>query len=402
MGTLGRVLVHLGDPRWTALPTDALTLLEPLPRGAEYAEALVELSRVDAMAGRHKAAIRHAERALSVGDEIGLDRSSRALGFRGMGRAQLGDPRGLDDYREAIALATEAGQGREVTLLHNNLGMDLWALDGPAAAVKVMKEGIAFARARGLEEAVWTTASSLLDPLIDVGSLDEALDLAEDLAARLSSDDVFDLTVVHAVEVRISALRGRASAVSGSLDALARTARGTQDAQLAVVGLGSSAIACAQIGRRGAAVALLEEMDAIRELREFAYYAVFLPALVRAALDLEEPRLAGRLTDGFEPRHLYAKRALAAAHAALVEFRGDLAAAADAYAEAADGWGRFGVVPEQGFALLGQGRSLVGTGRPRDASAVLQRAREIFERLEAVPALAGTDALIRQATRRDP
>ena len=47
--------------------------------------------------------------------------------------------------------------------------------------------------------------------------------------------------------------------------------------------------------------------------------------------------------------------------------RGDLQAAADAYADAADRWERFGVVPEQAFALLGQGRCLLGSGsiRPR-------------------------------------
>ena len=38
-----------------------------------------------------------------------------------MARCNLGDWGGLDDYREAITLATEAGQGREVSVLHNNL-----------------------------------------------------------------------------------------------------------------------------------------------------------------------------------------------------------------------------------------------------------------------------------------
>ena len=50
-------------------------------------------------------------------------RPARALGYRGMARADLGDPGGLQDFREAIELATEAGQGREVALLHNNLGV---------------------------------------------------------------------------------------------------------------------------------------------------------------------------------------------------------------------------------------------------------------------------------------
>jgi hypothetical protein len=58
----------------------------------------------------------------------------------------------------------------------------------------------------------------------------------------------------------------------------------------------------------------------------------------------------------------------------------------------------FGVVPEQAFALLGQGRCLLGLSRPNEAAPILQHARKIFERLQAAPALAETDALLAQAT----
>ena len=71
---------------------------------------------------------------------------------------------------------------------------------------------------------------------------------------------------------------------------------------------------------------------------------------------------------GLEPRTPYAEHALVAANAALTEARGDLQAAADAYADAADRWERFGVVPEQAFALLGQGRCLLGLSRPTEAT----------------------------------
>jgi hypothetical protein len=55
-------------------------------------------------------------------------------------------------------------------------------------------------------------------------------------------------------------------------------------------------------------------------------------------------------------------------------------------------------VPEQGFALLGQGRCLIRLARPTEAASVLQHAREIFERLQAAPALAETDELLERAT----
>ena len=71
-----------------------------------------------------------------------------------LARANLGDPGGIDDFREAIVLATEAGQGRQVALLHNNLAYVLWAFEGPAASLEEAQAGIAFAQPRGLTEIV--------------------------------------------------------------------------------------------------------------------------------------------------------------------------------------------------------------------------------------------------------
>jgi tetratricopeptide (TPR) repeat protein len=110
--------------------------------------------------------------------------------------------------------------------------------------------------------------------------------------------------------------------------------------------------------------------------------------LVRAALELDDLDLAQAILRELRPVNPYAHHAAVASTAAILEGRGDLDAAIAAYAEAADRWLAFGVVPEEAFALLGQGRSLVATGRADDAREPLARARAIFERLKAVPALA--------------
>ena len=75
-----------------------------------------------------------------------------------------------------------------------------------------------------------------------------------------------------------------------------------------------------------------------------------------------------------------------------------LFALADIYADAALLWEGFGVVPEQGFALLGQGRCLLELSRPGESSEVLQQAREIFARCGMRPALEETDALLAKAS----
>ena len=94
-------------------------------------------------------ALASAQRAVALADELGLERSPRTLGYLGFARGRSGDPRGLDDMREAIRIATDVGQGREVGVLHNNLGLQLWAYEGPQAALDELDTGTAFAPPAG-------------------------------------------------------------------------------------------------------------------------------------------------------------------------------------------------------------------------------------------------------------
>ena len=98
-------------------------------------------------------------------------------------------------------------------------------------------------------------------------------------------------------------------------------------------------------------------------------------SLVRASLELDEPGLAESILGGFPARNPYAQNAAVAAKAAIHEARGDLAAAIEGYGDAAERWSSFEVVPELAFALLGQGRSRVASGRAAEAAEPLARAR---------------------------
>ena len=80
--------------------------------------------------------------------------------------------------------------------------------------------------------------------------------------------------------------------------------------------------------------------------------------------------------------------------ALLAEARGEHAAAAAGFADAAAGWHQFEVPYEEAQALLGEGRCLVALGRAPEAAPVLDLAREIFARLGAKPALEETAALL--------
>jgi class 3 adenylate cyclase/tetratricopeptide (TPR) repeat protein len=397
MLTLALVLHNLGDPRWAELPAEAVAMLEPLPPSPVLVAALTGWARCETLLGGNSAAIRHAEEALALAEQLGLEPPARAISFLGWARASLGDRAGLADFREAIALATTAGQGRDVAVLHNNLGLQLWGFDGPTAALDILHAGIAFANARGLTEAADVILTSTLDPLIDAGGLDQALDIAAGLAERLEADDMLDLTALRAAEIRVVVLRGQAARAADRLDWLETTSRNTRDPQNVVSGLGSAALARAALGQPGAASELLTEVEETAGARESAYYAPFLPAMVRTALTVDRLDLAERLVDGVEDRHPYARHALVATDAALTEAHGDLESAIDAYAEAAKRWEQFGVLPEHAFALLGQGRCQVLLGRLSDAATVLRQARAIFVQLGAGPAVSETDALLGEA-----
>src|SRR5439155_13645561 len=110
--------------------------------------------------------------------------------------------------------------------------------------------------------------------------------------------------------------------------------------------------------------------------------------------------LAARLIGGVEPVFPYHEHALCAAGAILLEARGEREAAAAIYREAAERWENFGVVPEQGSALLGQGRCLLVLGRTEEASEPLRKAAEIFARLGAQPSLVEAYGLLERATSR--
>jgi hypothetical protein len=180
------------------------------------------------------------------------------------------------------------------------------------------------------------------------------------------------------------------------LDWLESSSRRAEDAQWIVFGLGSSAVARAALGQNEASAALLGEVDAFPGARGIASVCGLLPDMVRTAVGIGDLQLAERLVSGVESAYPYGAHAIVAASAALAEARGDLQAAADAYADAADRWEQFGVVREQAFALLGQGRCLLRLGRPTEARPVLLQARETFARLRAAPALAETDGLLDQ------
>jgi class 3 adenylate cyclase/tetratricopeptide (TPR) repeat protein len=390
------VLQALGDPRQWTIMQEALALLEPLPPGPELVDVIARIAGNEILQGQSEAGLRMADRALATAHELGMARPSLALRVRGMGRAELGDAAGLGDLREALDLAIGAG-GRGATAIYNDLGYALQMLEGPLASLVAVREGITFAKARGLTSALNYLTVGTFGALYDRGEHDEVLGACAALAPHVeASNDVLTLLAIRALETSVETLRGELELARESVDWLERNSRRPEDPGTAVAGLVLAAQVRAQVGQRGAAAALLNEVEAYPGARQNLIER--LPSAVRVSVAIGEPAIAERLLTGYEARWPYAQHALVAANAILAEARGDTEVARAAYADAAARWERFGVVLEQGFALLGEGRCLIGLSQPTEAARTLQDARVIFERLQAAPTVAEVNVLLRQVT----
>jgi tetratricopeptide (TPR) repeat protein len=394
MHVFADLLFRTGDPRWAELPYEALLLLEPLPPGPARVAALTEVARSEFLRGTPKSALEWADRALALADELGLERSPRTLGYRGFTRASMGDRAGIDDIREAIPLAMRAGQAREVGVLQNNLAIALWVFEGPRATLRELATGIEFTKARGITEVADFMANTSLDPLIDLGDLDRALETAARLTVRLEVEAPADLLDVRSAQARVSTIRGEARHVAESLAWIETTARDSGNNDSFVIGFGAVAQAHAALGNTAQATATLRELAEAGHCRESQYYVVYLPALARVAIALDDRHLCRELADGLEPRGAYAEQSLASVAAALSEAEGDADTAATAHAASAIGWEQLEVVTERAHALYGRGRCLMALGRAAEAGRPLQDARAIFVQLGAAPSIADIDELL--------
>jgi class 3 adenylate cyclase/tetratricopeptide (TPR) repeat protein len=388
---LSNVLDRLGDPRAETI-AEALVVLEAQPPGPELVAAYEELARSRLLGTAYREAIAAAERALALAAELGLPEPARALGSRGMAQAYLGEQRGLEDMRRALALALEQGQGRTAAVLHNNLAFASWQHEGPQAALAACREGIDFCERRGIAEWALGIAAMSTTFLAELGRSEQALAEAVPLAERLEAAGDINSTEPRSVQLRLLA-EGGAHEHALVADELVATTRESGQPQIYAMAFTAAARLLLAQGHRDRAGALLVELEQVVAIRADPYYASVLSELVRTAVALRQPELATRLVDGVEPRTPLFGHALSACRAQLAEAAGEHAEAAQLYAEAAERWRDFGNVPERAYALLGQGRCLTASG---DATAErpLHEARDLFASMGFAPAVAEVDLLL--------
>jgi class 3 adenylate cyclase/tetratricopeptide (TPR) repeat protein len=392
--TLSRASLRIGDGRSVALAVEAVELLEQESPGAALVAAYTQLAAAEWLSGSHAAGIAAADRALILAHDLALPEPARALGYRGMARAYyLGAPYAIEEMERALAMLLEQGAGRDAAIVHNNLAIARYPIEGVAPSLAAFDAGVDFCRQRGLVEAEWVLVTNRPGLLAELGRPEEALAEARRLGKAVETTSQTEFVELRAVDLDIRASRGD-HPPAAEIEWLAEKARSFRH-----VDITPFALACA------AGMLATEAPDRARRLlAEIAdgagshgtpYVARKLPAMVRAALAAGDDALARRLVESLEPRYPLDEHALCAARAQLAEYAGELSEAARLYADAADRWQEFGNVPERAHALFGRGSCLYELGRPEAAEA-LRAARELFASLGYRPAVVTTDALLEQ------
>jgi class 3 adenylate cyclase/tetratricopeptide (TPR) repeat protein len=397
MTTLANVQWQLGDKAGRATAAGAVALLETVPPGPELAEALAEVAAQEHLGGEYRESIVSATRAIELAKDLGLGEQAKPLGYLGASQLTVGDPTGLDVMLRAATLAEQSGQGREAAILMNNVADATSQVEGPAIALGLYRKGMEFAERRGMSESTqWMTAEAA-GQMVRLGELDEALSaLRRPTEAFEASGRVNGLVRCLAVRAVALTYRGRAPEALPGIDRAVEAAPAATAVEGLIFALQIGALVHFATGDADGARTLLGRLVDDRRATASSTYSFFLPDAVRTAVAAGDVPLAERLIESMVQAVADQRHARAAARAIVAEARGETAAAADLYAQAAQGWEEFGVVTERAFALLGQGRCLVALGRPDEATDPLRTARDLFAAMGAQPSVAETDALLQR------
>jgi class 3 adenylate cyclase/tetratricopeptide (TPR) repeat protein len=396
LGLRSRVSMRLGDGLGVPLAAEAVRLLEDASPGPPLVAAYAQLSSAQWLTGYFAEAIASANRALELAKALELPQPARALGYRGMARAYLGDLTGIEEMEVAFDLLLEQGASREVAVVQNNLAIARYPVEGVARSLAGFEAGIGFCQTRGLAEAEWVLLTNRPGLLAELGRPDEALAQARELMPALeATGQTGDLVELRAVELIICIGRGERRPVT-EIDSLLEKARDLHHVDDLPLALAAAAEALsAQLPER--ARDLLAEVAEETGTHRSPYFLRMLPRMVRTALLTDDAAVAKGLVDSIESHYTLDEHALCASRAQLVERAGEFAEAAGRYADAAERWQSFGNVVERAHALLGLGRCRLAAGLP-GAEEPLQEAGELFDSMGFSPAAAAAATLLEQAS----
>jgi class 3 adenylate cyclase/tetratricopeptide (TPR) repeat protein len=140
------------------------------------------------LAGRYGDALELGREALEMAESAGADEiRAEALLYLGGGKLELGQPSGIDDMRESVAVAKSINSALLTTRSCNNLAIAL-RIDGHVReSHEVAEEGLAVAEHFGMQATMQFARGAIPFQLYEQGRWDEALRAAEAFLAEVAA-----------------------------------------------------------------------------------------------------------------------------------------------------------------------------------------------------------------------
>ena len=348
--------------------------------GPDLVLAYGRMAALDVFAGHSAEAVEWADRSIDLANEIRFENVTRALGMRGLARADLGDPGGLDDLRSAVELAHELNLPVDDTAIAmGNLAELVGLTEGIARGREAMEASLEHARSRGHVHHVMYTRTNLLLSLFHEGRWDELLTEADELIAwdrerggtqlELWALSDYALALVH---------RGHVARAVDLLSTGLPKAREVGDHQTLLPLLVAAAIAALEEGDLDRAGAMLGEFETAGAGSKLSVESDIRVWLGMVALAVDGVAGIERLLVDDAPWTRLGQLALAHAKALVAGASGRTDHAARLFAETAEGWRSWGSVPLRAYALRGLAENSADTAARKESDA-------IFASLRAAP-----------------
>jgi class 3 adenylate cyclase/tetratricopeptide (TPR) repeat protein len=361
----------------------AFGLVQDRGPSPEKAYVLQELSRIAMMGNDFDRAIELGSESLGLAEELGLDATrARNLNTLGVGRIHTGDPGGLDDLEQAVAIAAAAHSHEEASAAANLAWMTA-LLGDLRRAGELHEQSRRIADRLGLDSFIrWLRAEHAFHCHWE-GRWDEALSTADEFIREVEAGQS------HYMEAACRYIRGTIRLARGDVTAALADARRATDAARGARDPQTLNPALAFEARTRLAVDDRERANALADELFDAWRSQGVPPgheCVDGVWAFSELGRSSEFADALERG-----RAQTPWHeAARLVISGDLAGAADLY-------GEIGSVPDEAYARLRAAAALVESGRRAEADGQLRLALPVLAKLDATAWTAEAEALLAES-----
>jgi class 3 adenylate cyclase/tetratricopeptide (TPR) repeat protein len=379
----------LADVAWTAGDRsrvdehleDAQALVAGRPPSRVHAAVLSEVSRYDMLADRNDEAVEAGREALAMAEQLGLDEiRAHALNNVGSARVAAGDPGGVDEIQESIAIATRQNSVADMIRGYNNLGIMNLLLGRFDDHAEAIVESHRLAEHFGqYGYARFAEGGPLCGIALLSGRWDEVMERTDAFLADVGGAR-YQASTSYAFRGLVRLGRGDAEGARRDAERAVESARPVGDPQVTLSNLGIAAQTFLLAGNERRAIELLDEiLDDCRGLRQIGFAALWAHTVAYVAWSLGrgEEFLDVVRDEPAETPWLRAARAVAA---------GDFAGAAEIFTEVN--------VTFEAFYRLRAAEALVVEGRRAEADEQLRPALAFYRGVGATRYVCEGEALL--------